>query len=288
MGIKQAVRKEPELLPGENPAGAPAGIGHNKPPLEELIPEEFRAELLRERPDFLAKLDQYVGAAGRAVATNDDELARCGDLVNAYRALLKHIDATHTAVKAPHLLAGRLVDAEKNALKAGVEEAKVKVERIGNAYVADREAKRRAEEERLAAEQRAAAARAAAAERDRLEAERKAAAAAAEARSAEERAAAEREAEEARQRSQEAMADAALSAAAPGKVEPVRSDAGAAVSGKVEYQSQVEDFGKAFRAVKDDERVKEAVEKAIARLVRAGKREILGVRIWPVAKASFR
>ena len=288
MGIKQAVKKEPELFPGENPAGAPAGIGHNKPPLEELIPEEFRAELLRERPDFLTKMDQYVGAAARAVATNDDELARCGDLVNAYRALLKHIDTTHTNVKAPHLLAGRLVDAEKNALKASVEDAKVKVERIGNAYVADREAKRRAEEERIASEQRAAAARAAAAEREREEAERKAAAAAAAATTADERAAAEREAEEARKRAEEAMSDAALSAAAPGKAEPVRSDAGAAVSGKQEWQSQVEDYAKAFRAVKDDDRVKEAVDKAVARLVRAGKREITGVRIWPVAKASFR
>lgn len=84
------------------------------------------------------------------------------------------------------------------------------------------------------------------------------------------------------------MADAALSAAGPGKVEPVRSDAGAAVSGKQEWQSQVEDYAKAFRAVKDDEKVRGEIDKAVARLVRAGKREITGVRIWPVAKASFR
>lgn len=288
MGIKQAVKKEPEVLPGENPASAPVGIGHNKPPLEEIIPQEFRAELLRERPDFLVKFDQLVDAAARAQATDDETLGRCGDLVNAYRALIKHVTETHKAVKEPHLLAGRLVDAEKNALIELVEAAKRKVEGIGNAYVAERDAKRRAEEERIAAEQRAAAARAAAAERERIQAERDAAEAARKATNAEEREEADRRAAAARAAAEEAMADAALSAAGPGKAEPVRSDAGAAVSGKQEWQSQVEDYAKAFRAVKDDDRVKEAVDKAIARLVRAGKREIIGVRIWPVAKASFR
>ena len=288
MPIKQAVKEEPQILPGENPASAPAGMGHNKPPLEEVIPQEFRAELLRERPDFLTKLDQYVEAAGRAVATNDDELARCGDLVNAYRALLKHIGAVHTAVKAPHLLAGRLVDAEKNGLFDRVEAAKRTVEKIANNFVAEREARARAERERIAAEERAAAERARAAEMERQRAEQEAAQAAASAASAEDRIAAERRAALAREEAEQAMADAALAPAAPAKAEPVRSDAGAAVSGKQEWQSQVDDYAKAFRAVKDDDRVKDAVDKAIARLVRAGKREITGVRIWPVSKANFR
>jgi hypothetical protein len=288
MPIKQALKEEPQSLPGENPASAPAGMGHNRPPLEELIPAEFRAELLRERPEFLTKFDQLVEAAARAQAIDEETLGRCGDLVNAYRALIKHISETHKAVKEPHLLAGRLVDAEKNALIDLVETAKRKVEAIGNTYIAAREAKRRAEEERIAAEQRAAAAKAAAAERARIEAEQEAAAAAANAKNAEEREEADRRAAAAREAVEEAMADAALSVAAPSKAEPIRSDAGAAVSGKVEYQSQVEDYAKAFRAVKDDDRVKEAVDKAVARLVRAGKREMPGVRIWPVSKASFR
>ena len=107
-----------------NPASAPAGLGHNRPPLEEQIPAEFREELLRDRPDFLLKLDELVSAADRAKATNDDELKRCGNLVKAYRALVSHIDETHKTVKEPHLLAGRLCDAEKNALKSQVDEAK--------------------------------------------------------------------------------------------------------------------------------------------------------------------
>ena len=41
-------------------------------------------------------------------------------------------------------------------------------------------------------------------------------------------------------------------------------------------------------AVSDNPKVREAIDKAVAGLVRAGKREIEGVRIWPVAKANFR
>lgn len=274
--------------PGENPASAPAPMGHNKPPLEEIIPAEFRDELLRERPDFLTKLDQAVEAADRVKVVDDESLGRAGDLVNLYRAMIKHIDATHKAVKQPYLEGGRLVDAEKNALHGRVSEVKQRVEDIGNMFVARRDAERKAEQERIAAAERAAAERAAAAERERQEAERRAQEAARSAASEEERRVAEEQAAEAARKAEEAMADAALAPAATEKTEPVRSDAGATVSGKQEWRSEIEDYGKAFRAVKDDLKVREAIDAAIKRLVRAGKREINGVRIWPVAKANFR
>lgn len=291
MAIKRATKPiydDVTPLPGENQASAPAGLGHNKPPLEEIIPAEFRAELLRDRPDFLARLDQLVEASERAQAIDDETLGRCGDLVNAYRALLKHIIETHKTVKEPHLLAGRLVDAEKNSLTERVEAAKRKVEGIGNTFVAEREARLRAERERIAAEERAAAERAAAAERERQRAEEEAARAAANAANAQEREEAERRAAAARAEAEEAQAAAALAASQQTKVEPVRSDAGAAVSGKQEWVCQVEDFTRAFKHVKSDPKVQEAVEAAIKRLVRAGQRELAGVKIWPVAKANFR
>jgi hypothetical protein len=269
-------------------APAPAHIGHNKPPLEELIPVEFRAELLRERPDFLTKLNDLIAAADRAKAEDDATLGKCGDLVKAYRACASHIDATHKAVKEPHLVAGRLVDAEKNALAGRLTEAKAKVEAIGNAFVAKREAEQRAERERIAAEQRAAAERAAQAERDRVAAEQEAARAAAEATTQAERdAAAERAAQAARE-AEEAMAAASLAPATAARAEPVRSDAGATVSGKQDWACEVEDYAAAFRAVKSDPKVKEAIDAAVKRLVRAGQRELKGVRVWPVAKANFR
>jgi predicted nucleic acid-binding protein len=121
-----------------------------------------------------------------------------------------------------------------------------------------------------------------------MRAEQEAAEAARSAASEEERNAAIDRAAEAAREAEEAMAAAALAPAAPTRSEPVRSDAGATVSGKQEWRSEVEDYAKAFRAVKDDAKVREAIDAAAARLVRAGKREIPGVRIWPVAKANFR
>lgn len=274
--------------PGENPASAHPDRLHNKPPIEEVIPIEFREELLRERPEFLDKMEGLIGAAERAEATDDETLGKCGDLVKGYRACLSHIDQVHKAVKEPYLKGGRLVDAERKVLAERVEAAKRKVEGIGNAFVADRDAKRRAEEKRIAAEQRAAAERAAEAERERERAEADARRAAENAASEEERRAAEQRAAEDAAAAEEAMAAAPLAAAPVTEDRLVRSDGGATVGGKQEWQSQVTDYEIAFMAVSDDEKVREAIDKAIARRVKAGARTIEGVRIWPVAKANFR
>lgn len=287
MPIAQPVFDDVEPWPDAKPAIA--GPGHNKPPLEEIIPAEFRAKLLEEKPEFLTRFYAAIDAAARAVAEDDDTLAKCGDLVNLYRAQIAHINGTHKAVKEPYLQGGRLVDAEKNALIERVEAAKRKVEGIGNAYVAEREAKLKAERDRQAAEQRAAADKAAAAERARLQAERDAEAAALAATSDAERAKAAAAAEQARKEAEAAQEEAALAAAqTTTKAEPVRSDAGASVSGKQEWLSQVEDYTKAFKSVKDDPKVREAIDAAVKRLVKAGKRELVGVRIWPVVKGNYR
>jgi predicted phage tail protein len=275
--------------PGENPASNPrAVIGGNVPPLEERIPAEFRDALLSDQPDFLSVFDNLISAAERATATDDESLGRCGSLVKRYRAAIAHIDQTHKTVKQPYLDAGRLIDLQKNDLRAKVDAAKAKVESIGNTYVAKREAEARAERERIAAEQRAAAERVMAAERERVRAEQEAARAVAEATTKAEREAAIDRAADAAREAEEAQAAAALAPAAPTRSEPVRSDEGATVSGKQEWACEVEDFSKAFRAVKDDAKVREAIEAAVKRLVRAGKREIPGCRVWPVSKANFR
>lgn len=61
----------------ESAKPAVASIGHNRPPLEELIPEEFRAALLSERPDFLEKFSNLIEAANRARAVDEETLGRC-------------------------------------------------------------------------------------------------------------------------------------------------------------------------------------------------------------------
>lgn len=272
---------EPETI-------TPAPIGHNKPPLEELIPVEFRTALLAERPDFLIKIDALIDAADRARADDDETLGRCGDLVNAYRKATQHVDATHKAVKEPYLQGGRLVDAEKNSIAGRIATARSKVEGVANRFVAQREAEARAERDRIAAEQRAAAQRAMDAQREQFRAEAEAAKAARNAANAEERAAAQALADHAARDAEEAMAAAALAPAAPERAEPVRSDEGATISGKQEWRSEVEDYTKAMRHVRSDPKVKEAIDAAVQRLVRAGQRELAGVKIWAVAKANFR
>lgn len=265
-----------------------AVLGGNKPPLEELIPLEFRTALLADQPNFLTVMENSIAAADRAMATDDETLGRCADLIKKYRAIASHINATHTAVKEPHLLASRLCDAEKNALAGRVAIAKAKVEAVGDAYQAKKDAAERAERERIAAEQRAAADRAAAAERARVQAEQEAAAAARAATNEAEREAAQERARLAAEEAEAAARAAALAPSAPAKADPVRSDAGASVSGKQEWVCEVEDYAAAFRAVKTDQKVKEAIDAAIKRQVRAGSREIKGVKIWPVSKANFR
>jgi hypothetical protein len=93
-----------------------ARIGHNMPPASERIPAEFKEALLAERPDFLLLLDNLTGAVGRASCSDADTLARCGQLAVTLRKAEQHVAEVHKSQKAPHLEAGRLVDAERAAL----------------------------------------------------------------------------------------------------------------------------------------------------------------------------
>jgi hypothetical protein len=146
----------------ERPLPADATIGHNKPPIEDDVRAQFREALLDERPDFLTRVDQIEGSAGRVTVTNEDELGRAGDLVKMIRAATTYVEGVHKAVKAPYLAAGRTCDLERKVLVERLEEAKRVTERPMNAYVAAREAERRAAEEALRKAEREAAEAAAA------------------------------------------------------------------------------------------------------------------------------
>lgn len=257
----------PPSLPGENPASNPrAVIGGNEPPLEERIGMEFREALLSERSDFIARMESAIAAVDRAEVSDDDTLGKAGDLERILRACDGHIAETHKAVKQPYLDGGRAVDAEKNRLIGPINEARYKLKDKMSGYMADREAERRRVEQARIAEERRQAEAAAQAERERQEA------------------AGENDPEAVAAIEAVALAPAA---AAP-RAEPVRSDAGSTVSGKTVWNSQVEDYTKAFKAVKSNPKVQEAINSAIAGLVRAGTREIPGVRIWSTMQAVAR
>lgn len=248
----------------EKPQPASAAIGHNKPPVEDDVRAQFKEKLLDERPTFLQRVEEIEASSERVKVTDDDTLGRAGDLVKMIRAAVKHVNDTHSAVKAPYLAAGRTVDAEKNALNERLETAKRTAEKPMNAYVADQAAKRRAEEARLREEQRRQAEEAA-----KRQAEIEAAAAAGD---------------------EEALA-AAAPVAGPVAIperELVRSDTGTAVSGRTVWNSRVDDYTVAVIQVLDDQRVIDAIDKAIAARVRAGTRKIEGVTIWPTTQAVSR
>lgn len=286
MAVIQAA-PQPNL--GENPASNPrATIGDNMPPIEEQIAMEFREALLSDRPDFLVRMDSAIAAVGRAAVDDDETLGKAGDLDKILRACEGHISEQHKAVKEPYLVRGRACDAEKNRLVDKITPARMALRDKMNAFMAAREAKRRAEEARQAAEQRAAAEAAARAEREARAAEEAAARAVAEAASAEDRAAAEAHAAAAAREAEQKMAEAALAAAPAARAEPIRSDAGATVSGRKVWQSEVVDYQLAFMAVEDNPKVREAIDKAVSQLVKAGKRKIDGVKVWEAISAVAR
>lgn len=238
---------------------------HNEPPLEERIAMEFRDALLEDRPNFLARLDEFVAAVDRAKVTDDETLGRAGDLAKMLRAAKQHVDETHKVVKQPYLDGGRAVDAEKNRLSILITDASYKLSTAMNEFMAEREAERRRQEQLRIAEERRQAELAAEAERQRQAA--------------------------LGENNPEVIAEiesVSMAAAAVKRPEPVRSDAGATVSGKTVWNSDVEDMAKAFRAVKGDEKVQQAIRDAVGRLVRAGQREIPGVRIWSTVQAVAR
>lgn len=232
---------------------ATASIGHNSgAPSEDDVREQFRKALLITKPDFDARLEQIEAAADRVAVTDDETLGRAGDMVRIIRATDKLVSDTHVAVKAPYLAAGRVCDAEKNALGGRLATVRAKVEQHMNRYAADKRT-REIEEQRQAEESR-------------------------------------RKLEELARENDLETALPPPPPAAPARAEPVRSDAGATVSTSIEYVSTVEDYAKAFRKVKDDAGVREAIDKAIQRIVKStkGQTPIPGVRIDERAKALAR
>lgn len=254
----------PDTKAWPNQAAAP--IGHNRPPLDIEAKSSFD-EALDEKEGFRQRIAALLGSADRAAATDEESAGRCGELVKQIRAAITYIGKTHETTKAPYLLAGRVIDAAKNELVGPLETAKKTVEGKQTQFIREEDAKHQAEARRL---------------REIEEARRREEWEAAQAKLKAER---------------EAVADAAPieEVAPPPPVftpEPerqiIRGDYGVAVSGKKEWFSQIEDYEVAFMAVSNNEKVREAIDKAIAGMVRGGVREIAGVRIWSDLKVSNR
>lgn len=264
------------ILTPELDANPRVAIGNNRPPIDIEAKAAFD-EALDEKEGFRARVESLLGAADRATATDEESAGRCGELVKQIRAASSYVDKTHETTKAPYLLAGRVIDAAKNELVGPLKVAKDKVEAKQTQFVREENARRDAEARRAREAEEA---------RRREEWERQQAEAAA-ARAA-------------------AIAEAKANAAPePVEVEPappppapvimpeperqiIRGDYGAAVSAKKEWYSTVEDYEVAFMAVSNNDKVREAIDRAVANMVRGGVHEIAGVRIWSDVKVSNR
>ena len=69
---------------------------------------------------------------------------------------------------------------------------------------------------------------------------------------------------------------------------PIRGDYGSLASARTVWKAEVTDYTLAFMAVENNEKVREAIDKAIGALVRSGVRKIDGVNITEDQAVSFR
>ncbi|MFK4794917.1 hypothetical protein [Sphingobium sp. ZW T5_29] len=238
---------------------AVAEIGHNRPPMDVEARADFDEKLALSKANR-EKIAQLVASADRAVAVDEDSLGKCGELVKQIRAAESVVSSTHQDVKAPYLAAGRAVDEAKNELVTQLSGAKALVEGKQKAFLREAQAKRDAEARRIREAQELV---------DRERREQEAAAAAA---------------------GQRAPEPEPVYAPPPpsARIEPIRGDFGATVSTTKKKLCEVTDYTLAFMKVEKNAKVREAIDKAIAALVRAGEHEIDGVRIWDDIAVSNR
>lgn len=85
---------------------AAPGIGHNAPPLSEVIAEDLRP--------LVARATSLVSTAAAAVIVDDDSARKVIDLDGLIDALMKDLDGKRKAVKEPYLAACREIDGAYN------------------------------------------------------------------------------------------------------------------------------------------------------------------------------
>lgn len=272
-----------------------ATIGGNTPPLEESILMDFDSAL-RDREGLLARIDQMEAKADAATPCDNDETAgRMGDFIKMAAAAAKAVEEEREKLNRPLLTAQRALKGRADHYSGRAQAAGAKVRVHLDAYLADKERKRRAEEARLAEIERQAEAerqrvlreaeaearRVAEAERQRLQAIE------------DERAAAEaREAKAVEVAPQPVFVpepEPVFNTTAPEKA-PLRGDYGTAVSTVETWHVEVQNVRQVPDAYLRHPTVIEALEKVIRPMVRGknGLREIKGCRIYSTLGSSVR
>lgn len=253
-----------DVKPFPGRAAAPAAVGslpgHNRPAPANDVLREFN-DLLAQRDGFEQRIVDLCGASQRAIATNEDTAGKCGELVKQIGAAERVINDAHKAAKEPYLEATRAIDGAKREKLSPLEAAKAAVNGKLTTYLREERARQEAEARRIADERRQAEAE----QRRREEEDR-----------ANNAPAPEREHE---------PAPAPVAAPEPTRI---RGDFGALTTGKTVWKHEITDIEVAFMAVSNNEKVREAIDKAVGAMVRSGVRQIEGVRIFSDIAAQVR
>ena len=233
----------------------------NQPPLGDRVLLEFEDEL--ELQGIKSRIAELLESAEKCPETIQDQATagKVGDFCKLARDVERRIEEAREKQNRPLIEARTKLKAKADAVYGPLADAVAKLRSRLNKYIA--------EQERIAAEQR---------------------------RKAEEEARRIREEEEKRLA---AAAENGVPAAelppapivTPAKVETpiVRGDYGSSVSGRTvwKHERQVP-IAKLPKQILENEQVVAAVDKVIASMIRAGTREIKGVRIYPTTEATVR
>lgn len=244
-----------------------------------------QAEMLRDdlgikHADILARADELLAAALRVPDTvGDDETAgKVGDFIKQITACGKAAESARVSEKEPHLAASRVVDGFFKAVTDPLDKAKKGIESRLTVFLRAKEEAARKERERIAAEERAAA-----------EAARKAAE---EAEKAAQDSAGLATAIDAAEAARKAQADAETATKAA-EVKAAELSRSRGEYGSLASLRTFMDFADLDRATLDLEALRhhlpvEALEKAVRAYIKAGGRELRGVRIYENTQASVR
>ena len=251
-------------------------IGHNAPDAAVAI----QSDLTERYAEIAQRATQLIDAAQRVPdEIADDELAgKVGDFIKQVTACVKNAEAARVKEKEPHLAAGRSVDAWFKKITDSLDTTKRVIEKRLTAFLRVKEEAARREREKIAAEEREAA--------------RKAAEAAAAAERAIQNAKTLGEAIEAEDAARKALADAEASKKAA-EVKAAELSRSRGDMGSVASLRTFMDFADLDRAALDLETLRshlplEALEKAVRSYIKAGGRELRGVRIFENTQAAVR
>ena len=122
---------------------AVAGIGHNRPPLKDVLAEQYKF--------FADEIEKIAKRADEAPKTikSDDDLDKVGVVIKDAREMYKRAEAARKEEKEPYLKAGKEVDAFFKVLTDRLESITLSLQKRADEYQREKaaEARRKAEEE---------------------------------------------------------------------------------------------------------------------------------------------